>query len=151
MFWGINEANPVGRIAEVSLPADHALKNPLLAFDTQILVISDHASDRANQCFALMGIELIAKKDEMSLGGRLDKVFNMLGKVGFCSRISNGGADEFTRAQMQITCEDLGSMPDVIELPTFDTVCLHGQGLAIPLQRLDTRFLVDADHMRALI
>ena len=39
VFWGINEANPMGWIAEIGSSADHALKNPLLAFNTQILDI----------------------------------------------------------------------------------------------------------------
>lgn len=123
MFWNINEANPVGRIAEVGLPADHALKNPLLAFDTQILIISNHAGDKADQRFTLVSVELIAQDDEMGLGVRLDEVFNMLGKVGFRSRIRKSGADQFTGGQMQVTCENLGSVPDVIELPTLNTIC----------------------------
>lgn len=151
MFWSINEANPVGRVAEVGLPADHALKNPLLALDTQIRIISDHASDKADQRFTLVSVELIAQENEMGLGVRLDEVFNMPGKVGFRSRIRNGGANQFTRGQMQVACENLGSVPDVIELPTLNTICFHRQGLAIPLQRLDTGFLVDTDHVRTLI
>lgn len=98
-----------------------------------------------------MGIELVTKNDEMGLGVHLDKVFNMLGKVGFRSRISNGGTEKFTSAQMQVACEDLGSMPDIIELSTLNTICFHKQGFAISLQRLDTRLLVDAHHMGALI
>lgn len=141
----------MGRIAEVGLSAEHALKNSPLAFDTQILVISNHAGDQADQRFALVGIELVAQDDEMSIWISLDEVFNMLGKIGFRSRVSNGGADQFTGSQMQVAREHLGSMPDVIELPTLDTIFFHRQGLAIPLQRLDTRFLIDADHMRTLV
>lgn len=138
VLWSINEANAMGRIAEVGLPAGHALKNSPLAFDTQILVISNHGSDQADQRFALVSVELIAQDDEMALGVRLDEVFNMLGKIGFCSRVSNGGADQFTGSQMQVAREDLCSVSDVIELPTLDTIFFHRQGLAIPLQRLDT-------------
>ncbi len=150
MFWGIDEANAVGRIAEVGLPAGHTLENPLLAFDAQILVIIQNRGNISNERFALMGIELIAKNDEMSLWIRLDKAFDMLGKVGFRSGISNGRANELTSSQVKVARENLGSMSDIVELPTLDMACLHGKGLAITLQGLDARFLVDTNHMRSL-
>ncbi len=41
-------------------------------------------------------------------------------------------------------------MPDGSELSTLNMIFFHRQCLTIPLQRLDTRFLVNADDMRAL-
>jgi hypothetical protein len=38
---------------------------------------------------------------------------------------------------MQVACEDLGSMPDVIELSTLNTICFHRQGFAISLEKED--------------
>lgn len=151
VFWGIDEANAMGRITEVGLPAGHTLENSLLAFDAQILVIPQNGGDRANKCFALMGVELVTQDDEMSFWIGLEKAFDMLGKVHFCSGIGNGRAHELTGSQVKIRSEDLGSMPEVVELPTLDMACLHRQGLAIALECLDTWFLIDTDHMRALI
>lgn len=71
VFWGRNKANAVGWIAEVGLPAGQTLAKPLRPFDAQILAIFQNAGKRSNERFALMGLELIATTDEMSLGGSI--------------------------------------------------------------------------------
>jgi hypothetical protein len=151
MFWGIDEANAMRLITQIGLPTGHTFEDSLLAFDAQILLIPQHVSNQAHQCFALMGIELVAQNDEIGLRIGLNETFDMLSKVDFCSGIGNGGTDELTSGQVKVCSENLGSMPHIVELPTLHMACLHRQDLAIALERLDTGFLIDTDDMRPLI
>lgn len=150
MFWGIDKPNPVGRLTQVRLPRRHILENTPLALLPEILGVAEGCGYISNQCFALVGIELVAKDDEMCLGIRLDEAVDMLCKICFGSRLGNGGSEEFTCGQMDVANEDLGPMPDVVELPTLHTSWPHRQSLAVPFQSLDSRFFINADHMSAL-
>ena len=47
---------------------------------------------------------------------------------------------------MQIASQDLGAVPDVVELSAFHFACLGWQGCPISLQCLDAWFFVDADR-----
>ena len=150
VFWGRDKPNPVGRFTQVCLPRRHILENTPLAFLPEILGIAEKCGYLSNQCFALVGIELVAKDDETCLGVRLDEAVEMRGKICFGSRLGNGGGEELACGQMNVASEDLGPMPDGVELPTLPTPWPHWQRLAVPFQSLDARFLVDADHMSAL-
>jgi len=70
--------------------------------------------------------------------------------AGFRYGIGNGEADEHARRHVKIARENVGSMPERVELPTLDMARLQRTRLAIALQHVDSRFLVDTDHRCSL-
>lgn len=64
------------------------------------------------------------------------------GSIGFRSCLRTGGAEQRTRCQMQMAGEDECALPEVMER---STLCFPLPGLAIALQRLQTRFRVGTD------
>src|SRR5262249_19804973 len=94
-----------------------------------------------------MGIELITQDDKVRHGIGLDQSLDVFNKVRFGPSLSNRRGDEFASRKVQISSQDLGAMPDVVELSAFHFACLGWQGCPISLQSLDAWFFINADHM----
>jgi hypothetical protein len=105
----IDEANPVGRIAQVGLSGSHVLENPLLAFHSEILSIANDSRCVSNEHFTLVGIKLVTKKNKTCIGISLYEAANMLYKVRFRSCIGKGGYDKLACGKVNVGGREPGS------------------------------------------
>jgi hypothetical protein len=94
-----------------------------------------------------MSIELVTQDNETGLGIKLDQSCYMVNKVRFGSGISNRWGNEFASGQVNIACEDLCAVSDVVKLSTFHFVFLGRQGGPVPLKSLDTRLFVGTNDV----
>jgi len=96
-----------------------------------------------------VSVELVAEKEPGGLRSGIDCLSYVGDKVGFGSRILDGRGEQFPSCQMQIDCQHLRPMSDVVEFPPLDQTGPGGQCCPIPLDRLQTRFLIDAYRIEA--
>ena len=92
-----------------------------------------------------MGIELVAQDEKACVGVRLDQPLDVLDKIRFGSGVSNRWGQDFPCSQIKIACEDLGAVPDVVELSAFHLPCPGRQRGPVALKGLNARFLVNTD------
>lgn len=145
-----DEADAMVGIAEVGLPALHALEDAPSAFFTEDLLITKGLGDEAYQGLARVSRELITQEDKTSRGIGRDASRDRFDTVSFGSGIGTRWGDAFPSGQVEIASHDLGAMTDVVELPAFDVAWLRGQGLAVPFKGLSPGFLIDTHHVDAL-
>lgn len=145
----VDEADAMLGITQIGLSGFHALENAPFAFFTEDLIVTERLSDEVHERLALMGIELITQDDKVCQGIGLDQSLDVFNKVGFGPRMSNRRGDEVASRKVQISSQDLGAMPDVVELSAFHFACLGWQGCPISLQSLDAWFFVNADRVEA--
>jgi hypothetical protein len=117
MLGGIQKADTMLRITQVGLSAGHVLEDTSLAFLPEVLRIPDALSHISYQCFALVRVELVAEKEPGGLRSSSYCLCYVGDKVGFGPSILDGRGEQFPSCQMQVGCQHLRPMPDVVEFP----------------------------------
>ncbi len=96
-----------------------------------------------------MSVELVAEKEPGGIRRGIDCLCDVGDKVGFGPPILDGRGEQFPGCQMEVGCQHLRTMSDVVEFPPLDQIGPCGQCYPIPLDRLYTRFLIDAYRIEA--
>ena len=63
MLWGIDKTNAMSRGLQESCTRFHGQENAGFAFDPEILFESALFSNQSDQCFRLMGVQLVRDED----------------------------------------------------------------------------------------
>ena len=107
-------------------------------------------SNQSDQCFRLMGVQLVRDEDPPCLRISDDSGVDMFGKVLFGAGFPDCGGEHFAGVDLKAGNQGLRAVTDVFEFAPFRLSRFHGMRWMEPLQRLDTGHFVSADHMDSL-
>ena len=143
VFGRVVEDNAVRRVAEEGCPRRLRLQDAALAFDAQVDGEVRFGRHVADQGLGLMRVQVVRHEVPL-LGGRIgfDRPPDVLGEVDLSASRPAGRLIHASGRHIEVDDQRLGTMADVLELPTLDLAGSQRQARVLPFQRLHPGQLV---------